>query len=100
MHLGVAQSGRVPDLDSGGCWFESSHPDHLLQNALHEISRMNWKDCIYPDCQIRTEFGDACEHSCEYENLVKKIRQADLEPPEASFDSAEEMMKWLNGDKD
>jgi hypothetical protein len=26
------------------------------------------RDCIYPDCQIKTDFGDTvCEHSCPYE---------------------------------
>lgn len=33
---------------------------------------MTQEDCIYPDCQIRTQFSKACEHSCEYEARMKR----------------------------
>lgn len=33
---------------------------------------MDAHDCIYPDCQIKTEFGDKCEHSCEWEKRMKR----------------------------
>jgi rubrerythrin len=29
-------------------------------------------DCIYPDCLIRTEFGAACEHSCEHQAAASR----------------------------
>jgi hypothetical protein len=35
---------------------------------------MKLEDCIYPDCQIKTEFGKACEHSCEYEKTMKRAK--------------------------
>lgn len=31
-------------------------------------------DCIYPACQIPTEFGKACEHSCEHEARAKRVK--------------------------
>lgn len=38
---------------------------------------MNELDCMFPDCQIKTEFGKACEHSCPYEEQRKKQRAQD-----------------------
>lgn len=32
---------------------------------------MDRKDCIYPDCQQVTDFGNACQHSCPYEGDAK-----------------------------
>lgn len=34
-------------------------------------------DCIYPDCQTKTEFGYACEHSCLFEKEKKKKKLTD-----------------------
>ena len=37
------------------------------------------QDCIYPDCQIKTDYGHACEHSCPYEmeNKAPRRRRCD-----------------------
>lgn len=32
---------------------------------------MEIHDCIFPDCQMPTKFGRACEHSCEFEEKQK-----------------------------
>ena len=37
---------------------------------------MNIDDCIFPDCQIKTDYGPACEHSCPHEKQQKENRAA------------------------
>lgn len=32
---------------------------------------MESANCMYPDCQIKTDFGEACEHSCPHEYRQK-----------------------------
>jgi hypothetical protein len=40
--------------------------------GINRAMDMDSRDCIFPDCQIRTELGGrACEHSCEWEQIVK-----------------------------
>lgn len=40
---------------------------------VEETAAMEIHDCIYPDCQIKGEWlGTACEHSCEYEEKMKR----------------------------
>ena len=49
-YLGVAQSGRVPVLETGGRRFKSSHPDQFMSCALCEKCREapgNPGSCIY-----------------------------------------------------
>ena len=47
-------------------------PELKLQDRL-----MDELDCMFPDCQIKTEFGKACEHSCPYEEQRKQQRAQD-----------------------
>jgi hypothetical protein len=30
------------------------------------------RDCVYPDCLVRTAFGAACAHSCEHEAAASR----------------------------
>jgi len=32
---------------------------------------MDELDCIFPDCQVKTKYSKACEHSCPYEEKQK-----------------------------
>ena len=34
------------------------------------------RDCIFPDCLIRTDFGPACEHSCPWEKSERAAAEA------------------------
>lgn len=35
---------------------------------------MDRRDCIFPDCQIQTDFGKGCEHSCPFQEDERQER--------------------------
>lgn len=56
---------------------------------------MEERDCVHPDCLVRTTFGCACEHSCPFEEdkstsvcMELEVPRQEAEPPQLNMSSA------------